>query len=62
VELGGRWKLFTEFWEYPEKHAVELTAIAVGVTLAAWFAARTPMHQKAELSRQQRAASVGEGS
>jgi hypothetical protein len=52
VELGGRWKLFTEFWEYPEKHAIELIAITVGVALAAWLAARTPMHQKAELSRQ----------
>ena len=52
VELGGRWKLFTEFWEYPEKHAIELIAITVGVALAAWLAARTPMHQKAELSKQ----------
>jgi len=54
VEIGGRWHLFTEFWGYPDRHALELALIAIGVVVAAWFAARTPMHQKAELSRQQR--------
>jgi hypothetical protein len=65
VELGGRWELFTEFWEYPERYAIELLAITVGVVVAAWFAARTPMHQKAALSRQAQtkaAGSVGEQS
>lgn len=53
VELGGRWHLFTEFWEYPEKYTFELIFLTVGIVVAAWMAARTPMHQKAELSRQE---------
>ena len=61
IELGGRWHLFTEFWEYPQKHALELIVLTVGIGAAAWFAARTPMHQKAELSREQLARSASEG-
>jgi hypothetical protein len=53
VELMGRWKLFTEFWEHPEQFTLELILITLGVAIAAWLAARTPAHKKAELSRQQ---------
>lgn len=52
VELGGRWHLFTEFWEYPELYTLELIALTIGIVGAAWMAARTPLHQKAEISRQ----------
>ena len=52
VELGGRWHLFTEFWEHPEDHTLKLTLLAAGIVIAAWLAARTPMHQKAEMARQ----------
>lgn len=52
VELMGRWKLFTEFWEHPERFTVELTMITLGIAVAGWLAARTPAHKKAELSRE----------
>jgi hypothetical protein len=29
-----------------------LTLLAAGIVIAAWLAARTPMHQKAEMARQ----------
>jgi hypothetical protein len=53
VELMGRWKLFTEFWEYPEHFTLELILITLGIAIAAWLAVRTPAHKKAELSRQE---------
>ena len=56
IEIGGRWKLFTEFWEHPADFALELTLLTVGIGIAAWLAARTPAHQKAELSREKLAA------
>lgn len=54
VELGGRWRWFTEFWEYPELYTLELIILTVGIVLAAWLAARTPLHQKAreDMSRE----------
>lgn len=53
VEIAGRWHLFTEFWEYPEQFTLELALITAGIVIAAWLAARTPAHKKAELSRQE---------
>lgn len=53
VELMGRWKLFTEFWEYPEHFTLELILITLGIGIAGWLAVRTPAHKKAELSRQE---------
>jgi hypothetical protein len=47
VELGGRWHWFTEFWEHPQDYAWQLSALAIGIVAAAWLAARTPMHTKA---------------
>jgi hypothetical protein len=53
VEIGGRWHLFTEFWERPQEFALEMSLVTVGCIVAALLAARTPAHKKAELSRQQ---------
>lgn len=53
VELGGRWRLFTEFWEKPRDFGLELSLLAGGIAVAAWLAARTPAHHKVELSRAQ---------
>jgi hypothetical protein len=57
VELGGRWHLFTEFWERPQEFALEMGLVTVGIAIAAWLAARTPAHSKAEIlgSEQSRA-------
>lgn len=52
VEIGGRWHLFTEFWERPQEFALEMSLFAAGVAVAAFLAVRTPAHKKAELSRQ----------
>ncbi len=51
LEIAGRWNLFTSFWEKPWDYGLEMGAIALGVAVAAFFAVRTPAHQKAELSR-----------
>lgn len=51
VEIGGRWHLFTEFWEHPQDFGLEMSLLAGGVVIAALLAARTPAHKKAELSR-----------
>jgi hypothetical protein len=55
VEIGGRWNLFTEFWERPQEFAVEMSLFAAAVVIAAFLAVRTPAHKKAELSRQEQA-------
>lgn len=56
VEIGGRWHLFTEFWERPQEFAVEMSLMLAGIVIAAVLAARTPAHKKAELSRAKLAA------
>jgi hypothetical protein len=56
VEIGGRWHLFTEFWEKPQEFWLEMSLITAGVVIAGLLAARTPAHQKAQLSRQKLAA------
>jgi hypothetical protein len=56
VEIAGRWHLFTEFWEKPQEFWLEMSLVTGGVVIAAFLAARTPAHKKAELSRQQLAA------
>ncbi len=53
IEIAGRWNLYTEFWEHPADFWLEMTLIAVGVAIAALLAARTPVHHKQELSRQE---------
>jgi hypothetical protein len=60
VEIGGRWHLFTEFWEYPDRFWLELSLITVGVAVAAVLAVRTPAHKKQELSRERLAAAAGD--
>lgn len=52
VEIGGRWHLFTEFWEKPQEFWLEMSLITAGVVIAGLLAARTPAHKKAELSRE----------
>ena len=52
VEIGGRWHLFTEFWERPQEFALEMSLFTLGTIIAAFLAVRTPAHKKAELSRQ----------
>lgn len=52
VELGGRWHLFTEFWEKPQEFWLEMSLFVVAIVIAAFLAIRTPAHKKAELSRQ----------
>lgn len=52
VEIGGRWHLFTEFWEKPWEYGLEMGLFTVGLVIAGWLAARTPAHVKAELARQ----------
>ena len=54
VEIAGRWHLFTEFWEHPGDYALEMSLFTVGTVIAAWLAARTPAHEKARLSREER--------
>jgi hypothetical protein len=56
VEIAGRWHIFTEFWERPQEFWVQMTLVAAGLVAAAFLAARTPAHKKAELSRQRVAA------
>lgn len=51
VEIGGRWHLFTEFWERPQEFAIEMSLMLAGIVIAGLLAARTPAHKKAELSR-----------
>jgi hypothetical protein len=53
VEIMGRWHLFTEFWEQPEKFGLEMTLIAAGVCIAAFLAVRVPVHQKARLRQEE---------
>jgi|CXWL01.1.fsa_nt_gi hypothetical protein len=52
VEIGGRWHLFTEFWEKPQEFWLEMSLVTAGVVIAGLLAARTPAHKKAELSRE----------
>ncbi len=52
VEIGGRWHLFTEFWERPQDFGLEMSLVAIGVVIAAFLAVKTPAHKKAELSRE----------
>jgi hypothetical protein len=61
VEIGGRWHLFTEFWERPQEFAVEMSLMLAGIVIAALLAARTPAHKKAELSRAKLAAAQAPG-
>ncbi|MDX2144158.1 MAG: hypothetical protein SFV19_12445 [Rhodospirillaceae bacterium] len=56
IEIAGRWHLFTEFWEHPQDYGLEMTLIGVGVAIAAFLAVRTPEHQKAVLTAEERAA------
>jgi hypothetical protein len=56
VEIGGRWHLFTEFWERPQEFAIEMSLMLAGIVIAGLLAARTPAHKKAELSRARLAA------
>jgi hypothetical protein len=56
VEIGGRWHLFTEFWEKPQEFWLEMSLVTAGVVIAGLLAARTPAHKKAELSREKLAA------
>jgi hypothetical protein len=53
VEIGGRWHLFTEFWEKPQQFWLEMSLLTAGIVVAGWLAARTPAHQKAKLSRRE---------
>lgn len=53
VELGGRWHLFTEFWERPQEFGLEMSLFAAGIVIAGILAIKTPAHKKAELSRQE---------
>lgn len=53
VELGGRWHLFTEFWERPQEFGLEMSLFAAGIVIAGVLAVKTPAHKKAELSRQE---------
>ena len=52
VEIGGRWHLFTEFWERPQDFGLEMSLVSIGVVIAAFLAVKTPAHKKAELSRE----------
>jgi len=56
VEIGGRWHLFTEFWEKPQEFWLEMSLFTAGTVIAAWLAFRVPTNKKAELSRQKLAA------
>jgi hypothetical protein len=58
VEIAGRWHLFTEFWEQPEKFGLEMGLIAVGVAIAAFLAVRVPTNQKARLRAEELAGRV----
>ncbi len=58
VEIAGRWHLYTEFWEQPEKFGLEMTLIALGVSIAAYLAVRTPAHQKAKMRQEELAGRV----
>lgn len=51
VELGGRWHLFTEFWERPQDFGLEMSLLAAAVAVAAILVVRTPANKKSELSR-----------
>jgi hypothetical protein len=51
VEIGGRWHLFTEFWERPQDFGLEMSLLTVATIIAAILIVRTPAHKKAELSR-----------
>ena len=53
VELGGRWHLFTEFWERPQEFGLEMSLFTAGIVIAGVLAVKTPAHKKAELSRQE---------
>jgi hypothetical protein len=53
VEIGGRWHLFTEFWERPQEFALEMGLLMTGLIIAAILVVRTPANKKAELSRQE---------
>jgi hypothetical protein len=59
VEIGGRWHLFTEFWERPQEFALEMSLLTAGIVIAALLAVRTPAHKKAELSRRNIADAAG---
>jgi hypothetical protein len=54
VEIAGRWHLFTEFWEQPEKFGLEMSLVAGAVVLAALLAVKTPAHQKAAFDQERR--------
>jgi len=58
VEIGGRWHLFTEFWEKPQEFWLEMSLFTAGTVIAAWLAFRVPTNKKAELSRQKLAAQL----
>ena len=51
VEIGGRWHLYTEFWERPQDFAVEMSLLMAGVVIAAFLVIKTPANKKSELSR-----------
>jgi hypothetical protein len=51
VEIGGRWHLFTEFWERPQEFALEMSLLMAGIVIAAVLVVRTPANKKSEMSR-----------
>ena len=53
VELGGRWHLYTEFWERPQDFGLEMSLLFAAVVVAAFLVVRTPAHKKSELSREE---------
>jgi hypothetical protein len=45
VEIMGRWSLFTEVWEYPERYGTELTIIGIGLAAAFVLSMLSPARQ-----------------
>lgn len=45
VEILGRWHLFTEVWEHPERFGLELTMIALGLGIAFALSMLSPARQ-----------------
>ncbi len=61
VEIAGRWHLFTEVWEHPERYGLEMGLIAAALAVAAVLAVKTPAHPKSALAKSELAkAQAGE--